>query len=165
MVNVAGKRVLPVLIVLVVVLIDALTKVWVVAALSASSMRLVGDFVELELVRNSGSAFSSFTGYTPILVAFALAVAAYLVREIGRSESRLRLVSLSLILGGATGNLIDRLFRSPGFFRGHVVDFVSVGSFPTFNIADCAITIGVGLLMISTFLKKAPGVHQVDRTN
>ena len=57
-------------------------------------------------------------------------------------------VALSLVLGGALGNLIDRIFRSPGFLRGAVVDFVHVGQFPTFNVADSAITIGAVLIVI-----------------
>jgi len=55
---------------------------------------------------------------------------------------------LSLVLGGALGNLIDRLFRAPGFLKGAVVDFVHVGSFPTFNVADSAITVGALLIVV-----------------
>ncbi len=58
------------------------------------------------------------------------------------------IVGLSLVLGGALGNLVDRLFRSPGFLKGAVVDFVHVGRFPTFNVADSAITIGAVLIVL-----------------
>ena len=61
-------------------------------------------------------------------------------------------VSLALVAGGALGNLIDRLFRAPAFFVGHVVDFISVGSFAIFNVADSAITVGVALFVVSAFL-------------
>ncbi len=57
-------------------------------------------------------------------------------------------IGLSLVLGGALGNLIDRVFRTPGFLKGAVVDFVHVGQFPTFNVADSAITIGAVLIVI-----------------
>ena len=76
------------------------------------------------------------------------AVAYFLVRAVRRTEDTLLVVALSLVLGGALGNLIDRMFRSPGFLRGAVVDFVHVGSFPTFNVADAAITIGAILVIV-----------------
>jgi signal peptidase II len=60
-------------------------------------------------------------------------------------------IALSMVLGGALGNLLDRIFRAPGFLRGHVVDYVSVGSFPSFNVADSAITIGAVLLILDGF--------------
>ena len=68
-----------------------------------------------------------------------------------RARDRLTVVALSLVLGGALGNLTDRIIRSPGFLRGEVVDFVHVGSFPSFNVADSAITIGAILLVIAAF--------------
>jgi signal peptidase II len=67
---------------------------------------------------------------------------------------------LSLLLGGALGNLIDRVFRSPGFFRGAVVDFVHLGSFPTFNIADSAITIGAILVAVWALWERSHEVEQ-----
>jgi len=71
-----------------------------------------------------------------------------LVRAVRRTRDPLMVIGLSLVLGGALGNLIDRLFRSPGFLKGAVVDFVHVGSFPTFNVADAAITIGAVIIVI-----------------
>ena len=59
---------------------------------------------------------------------------------------------MALIAGGALGNVIDRLFRSPGFFFGHVVDYISVGSFAVFNIADACITVGVAVLLAAMLL-------------
>jgi signal peptidase II len=75
-------------------------------------------------------------------------VAYFLVRTVRRTHDTLLVVALSLVLGGALGNLIDRIFRSPGFLRGAVVDFVHVGSFPTFNVADAAITVGAVLVVV-----------------
>ena len=57
-------------------------------------------------------------------------------------------IGLMLVLGGALGNLMDRIFRAPGFMRGHVVDFVAVGWYPVFNVADSCITIGAILLVV-----------------
>ena len=108
----------------------------------------LGDDVSFELTRNTGSAFSLFQAFTPLLALVAVGVAVLLVREVRRSRDTLMIVGLSLVLGGALGNLTDRVFRSPGFLEGAVVDFVHVGRFPTFNIADSAITVGAALIVI-----------------
>jgi signal peptidase II len=134
-------------IVLGVVLVDLLTKIWAVAELTDGPV-VIFDDVGFVLTRNSGGAFSLFQGFTPLLAVVAVLVAYYLVRAVRRTEELLLVVALSLVLGGALGNLVDRLFRTPGFLRGAVVDFVSVGSFPTFNVADAAITTGALLVVV-----------------
>jgi signal peptidase II len=138
-------------IVLGVVLLDQLTKAWVVASLSDGPLSIIGDDVELHLVRNSGGAFSLFTNATLVLALLAIVLCFVIVRVVSRSRDPLTIVALSLVLGGALGNLCDRIARSPGFLRGHVVDYVRVGSFPSFNVADSAITIGAILLIIAAF--------------
>jgi len=135
-------------IVLGVVVADQVTKVWAVRQLADAPVAIVGDDVSFELTRNTGSAFSLFQAFTPMLAFIAIGVAVLLVREVRRSRDTLMIVGLSLVLGGALGNLTDRLFRSPGFLKGAVVDFVHVGRFPTFNVADAAITIGAALIVI-----------------
>ncbi len=146
------------LIVVSIVVIDQLTKIWAVAVLTDGPINVVGDTARFVLARNPGGAFSVFSGagVTPVLAVVAIAVAIYLVRMVGRTDDLLMLVSLSLILGGALGNLIDRLVRSPGFLRGHVIDFVSVSRFPIFNVADSALTIGIVLLLFASFRQPAP---------
>ena len=109
---------------------DQLTKAWAVAGLVDGPASIIGTTVELQLTRNPGGAFSLFQWATPLLALLALVVAIVLARAIARTDDRLMLVSLSLVLGGALGNLCDRFFRSPGFLRGQVVDFVSVGLVP-----------------------------------
>lgn len=131
-----------------VVLADQLSKLWAVRQLADAPVSIIGDDVSFELTRNTGSAFSLFQAFTPLLALVALGVAVLLVREVRRSRDTLMIVGLSLVLGGALGNLTDRVFRSPGFLEGAVVDFVHVGRFPTFNIADSAITIGAALIVI-----------------
>jgi signal peptidase II len=138
-------------IVLGVVLLDQLTKVWVVAALSDAPLSIVGNDVELHLVRNSGGAFSLFTNATLVLALLAIVLSVVLVRAVQRARDGLTVVALSMVLGGALGNLTDRITRSPGFLRGEVVDFVHVGTFPSFNVADSAITIGAILLVLAAF--------------
>lgn len=143
-----GRPVLVTAIVLGVVLADQLSKLWAVRQLAEAPVSIIGDDVSFELTRNTGSAFSLFQAFTPLLALIAVGVAVLLVREVRRSRETLMIVGLSLVLGGALGNLADRVFRSPGFLKGAVVDFVHVGRFPTFNIADSAITIGAALIVI-----------------
>jgi signal peptidase II len=135
-------------IVLGVVVADQLSKLWAVRRLADAPVEIIGADVSFELTRNTGSAFSLFQAFTPMLAVIAVVVAVLLVREVRRSRDTLMIVGLSLVLGGALGNLADRLFRAPGFLKGAVVDFVHVGRFPTFNVADSAITIGAALIVI-----------------
>jgi signal peptidase II len=134
-----------------VVVLDQLTKSWVVATLSDGPLSIIGDDVELHLVRNSGGAFSLFTNATLVLALLAIVLCVVIARVVQRSRDPLTIIALSLVLGGALGNLTDRIVRSPGFLRGHVVDYVRVGSFPSFNVADSCITIGAILLIIAAF--------------
>lgn len=131
-----------------VVAADQLTKVWAVAALADRPVLLVGRTVQLRLTRNPGGAFSLLPGSTALLAVLALLVAAVVVWAWWRSEDRWSRLALGLILGGALGNLADRVFRSPGVLSGAVVDFVKIGWWPTFNLADSAITLGVLAIVV-----------------
>jgi signal peptidase II len=133
-----------------IVAIDQLTKSWAVSALADGPKHVIGDFLVLEVSRNSGSAFSRFQGYTPVLAVLAIVIAVFVARSLRQATDRWMLVGLVLVLGGALGNLCDRLVRSPGFLRGHVVDFVAVGWYPVFNFADSCITIGAIVLIVRT---------------
>lgn len=143
---------------LLALLLDVVTKVSVVAKLPETHppVRLLGGALYLNQARNSGAAFSLGTGFTIILTVVALAVVVVIVRVAGRLHSAGWAIALGLILGGALGNLGDRVFRTPGFGRGHVVDWISVfGKYderwPIFNIADSAIVCGAvlaGLLAV-----------------
>jgi len=132
----------------VVVVLDQLTKIWAVAALSDGPVEVIGTLLQFRLTRNPGGAFSLLTGLTPVLAVLAGAMVVYIVRTTRRTTDVVMAYSLGLVLGGAVGNLVDRLVRSPGFLRGEVVDFIKVPNWPTFNIADCAITVGVILIAI-----------------
>lgn len=137
--------------VVVLVSADQATKAWAVAALSDGPISIVGDTVELHLSRNPGGAFSvfsAFRGVTPVLALMAAIVSVFLWRAAHRATDRWMLAGMVLVLGGALGNLVDRVARSPGFLRGHVVDFVSVGWWPVFNLADSAISVGAVLLLL-----------------
>jgi len=130
----------------VVVAADQLTKTWAVRRLAGGPISIVGSTVELRLARNPGSAFSLFQSFTPLLAALVAVVAVVLVRMLRRTPEPLLVVALSLLLGGAIGNLVDRVARTPGFLHGGVVDFVRVGSWPTFNVADSCVTAGAVLV-------------------
>lgn len=142
---------------LVIVLLDLVTKIIAVAVLEPGvSPSILGGLVHFTLIRNAGAAFSLATGATWVLALIAIGVVVVIIRMAPRLQSTAWAVSLGLVLGGAVGNLIDRIFRSPGFLRGHVVDFVSVFGpnaeyFPIFNVADSAITVG-GITLVVTAL-------------
>ena len=136
-----------------VIVLDLLTKIVMVAWLrDGERVPLVGDLVSFTLVRNPGAAFSLATGMTWVLTLVALAVVVGIVRFARQLRSRGWALALGLVLGGALGNLVDRFFRGPGPLQGHVVDFVSVGWFPVFNVADSAITVGGVLLVLLALL-------------
>ena len=130
-----------------IVAIDQLTKIWAVAALSDGPIHVIGESVEFQLTRNGGGAFSRFQGMTPVLAVGAVIVTFVLARVLQRTTDGVLVVALTLVLGGALGNLVDRFARAPGFLRGHVVDFISVGWWPVFNVADSCVSIGAVLLI------------------
>jgi signal peptidase II len=134
---------------LVALVLDVVSKVLLVANLpeNHAPVRELGGVVYVQQTRNSGAAFSLGTGFTVILTIVAVAVVAVIVRTAGRMRSARWAVALGLILGGALGNLGDRIFRSPGFGSGHVVDWISLFGpdakyWPIFNVADSAIVCG-----------------------
>ncbi|WP_086535005.1 signal peptidase II [Gordonia lacunae] len=138
---------------LVILGLDQLTKTIAVATLDpARPVEIIGDFVTLRLIRNSGAAFSLATGYTWVLSIIALVVVLVIIRYSSRLRSWWWVAGLALVLGGAIGNLMDRIFRAPQPLQGHVVDFVSVGWWPVFNVADSAVVCGAILLVVLSAL-------------
>jgi signal peptidase II len=122
-------------------------------------VEILGGLVYLQLVRNPGAAFSFATGYTWVLTIVAIVVVGVIVRVARRLRSTGWAVALGLVLGGALGNLTDRLFRSPGPLHGHVVDVVSLFApdgrvWPVFNLADSSIVSGGVLLVLLAMLGK-----------
>ena len=145
----SGSRLAAALIVVAVVVLDSATKIWAVHALSDGPVYLVHFSIGFLLARNTGAAFSLVRSATPVLAVLAIGAAVVLARTVVRTSDKLMVVGLSLFLGGALGNLVDRLTRFPGFLRGGVIDFVKVGGWPLFNLADSAITIGAVLVVIA----------------
>jgi signal peptidase II len=148
-----------------VLALDVLTKHLVVTQLEhREPIRLLGGALLLNVSRNSGAAFSFAQGATVLFTAVAVAVIVVIVRTASRLGSRAWAVSLGLLLGGASGNLVDRLFRAPGVGRGAVVDFIDFRVWPVFNIADSAIVVG-GLLAVVLTLRnlELDGTRKPDR--
>lgn len=133
----------------VVLALDIVSKVLAVHLLTPGQpVSIIGDTVTWTLVRNSGAAFSMATGYTWVLTLVATGVVIGIVWMGRRLVSPWWALGLGMILGGALGNLMDRFFRSPGPLRGHVVDFLSIGWWPVFNVADPAVVGGAILLVV-----------------
>ena len=133
-----------------VVVLDQLTKHWALHALDDGPIDLVGS-LRLKLTFNAGAAFSLGGGKTRLIAAVGLVVVAVIVRLGLRAERRLQALGLGVVLGGALGNLVDRAFRTgDGLLGGHVVDFVDLQWWPIFNLADSALWVGIGLLLLSS---------------
>jgi signal peptidase II len=129
---------------------DIATKAIVVAHLRPDQpVHLIGNVLTLWLTRNPGAAFSVGTGETIVFTVIAFVVVVYIARTARRLYSVGWAIALGLLLGGAMGNLGDRIFRAPGLFRGYVVDWIGVVPryYPIFNLADSAIVCG-GILTV-----------------
>jgi signal peptidase II len=128
---------------------DAITKALVVEHLrEGQPVHVLGNVLMLNLLRNPGAAFSVGTGDTIVFTAIAAIVVVYIARTARNLRSMGWAITLGLLLGGALGNLSDRIFRAPGFLRGNVVDWIEVTRYwPVFNLADSAIVCG-GILTV-----------------
>lgn len=142
----------PVLLAMVVVVVDQWTKHWAVTVLGADREIEVFWTLQFNLAFNSGMAFSRGEGFGPVIAVAATAVIVWLLISLRTESSRLSTVGMGLVIGGAAGNLIDRLFRGEAWLRGAVVDFIDFQWFPIFNIADMAINVGAGVLILNTIL-------------
>ncbi|MDM8085843.1 signal peptidase II [Cellulomonas cellasea] len=152
----AGRRrrllLLLVLLTVGVLVLDQGTKAWVLVTLvEGERVPVLGDLLSLRLLFNPGAALSIAEGMTWILTIIATAVVVYVVRASRRIGSTTWAIALGLLLGGAIGNLGDRIFRAPGFARGHVVDFIAYGDLFVGNVADIAIVVAAGLIMLLAF--------------
>ncbi|MEU0489683.1 signal peptidase II [Nocardiopsis sp. NPDC006139] len=150
-----GRRrryLLLVLVALAAIGVDLLTKEWVLAAFQEGErLDVIGEIVQFTLVYNTGAAFSMGTDHTWVFTTIA-SVVVLVIAYIGlRVRSVWWAVTLGLMMGGAAGNLVDRIFREPEPFHGAVVDFIKVMDFPVFNIADSCVVVGACLVVLLTF--------------
>ncbi|HZB40709.1 MAG TPA: signal peptidase II [Ilumatobacter sp.] len=134
-----------------VVVVDQLTKWWAVRTLDDRDIDIFWT-LRMHLSYNTGMAFSRGQDWGPLIGVLALVIVVVLLLSVKRTASRLSEVTVGLIVGGALGNIIDRLVRDPGWLRGGVVDFIDFQWFPIFNVADMAITIGGALLILTSYL-------------
>ena len=133
-----------------IVVADQATKHWALNRLSsARTIDLIGS-LRFNLAFNKGMAFSQATGAGPIIGALAFVVIIVIVLWLRRNAQGLAVVAAGLIVGGATGNLIDRLLRGDAWLRGAVVDFIDLQWWPIFNIADAAISTGAVLMIVAS---------------
>ncbi len=133
-----------------VLVADQLTKWWAVNALADGPIEVLGP-LQLRLVRNLGSAFGLLPGaIAPFIAIAAVVVVVVLLRASRTLEGWGGPVAVGLVLGGAVGNLVDRVFRqdTPGPLGGAVIDFVDLGWWPVFNVADAAIVVGAAVLVL-----------------
>ncbi|MEU9316496.1 signal peptidase II [Streptomyces sp. NPDC048295] len=149
-----GRRKLMVLFVVAVFayLLDLISKMIVVAKLEHHEpIELIGDWLQLSAIRNAGAAFGIGEAFTIIFTCIAATVIVVIARLARKLYSLPWAIALGLLLGGALGNLTDRIFRAPGTFQGAVVDFIAPAHFAVFNLADSAIVCGGILIVILSF--------------
>lgn len=130
--------------------LDLATKMLAVELLDpVNPVRLLGGLVTLRLIRNPGAAFSMGEGVTPLFSVLAVIAIAVVVGWLApRVRVRSWAVATGLLVAGITGNLVDRVFRAPGFLHGHVVDFIQLPYFAIFNVADMCLTAAAGLIIV-----------------
>lgn len=136
--------------------VDQTAKILAVRELTGREpVEVAGTFLQLRLLRNAGAAFSTGESLTPLITVVALIAAVVAVFVTRRARHRGWALGLGLLLAGVTGNLVDRIFRDPGPFRGRVVDFLALPNWPVFNVADIWIDTA-GAIFVLLLLR---GVH------
>jgi len=146
---------------------DVISKAIVVAQMADHApIRLLGGLLTITLTRNGGAAFSIGTSMTIVFTAIAVGVIVYILRAARNLRSIGWAITLGLLLGGATGNLLDRIFRAPGPFQGHVVDWIQLPDWPVFNLADSSI-VCAGVLVVLLALRgiRLDGTRPIPEAN
>ena len=158
-----GQRRIPslsLLVAAVVVGLDQLSKHWAVSQLNDGHTVHVLWTLQFNLAFNSGMAFGGGQGLGPLIGFIAVVVVVFLLLSLRQASGKLSVVAIGLIVGGAMGNIVDRLFREDAWLHGRVVDFIDFQWFPIFNIADMCVNVGGGLLIVS-YLFFQPKVDHV----
>ncbi len=160
-VTLVGASRLSLLISAVVVLLDQVSKAWALRDLADGRIIDVIWTMRFNLTYNRGMAFSRGTGMGPIIGVIGLVVVVLLLLSLRRANNGLTRVATGLIIGGAVGNILDRLFRGSGWMRGAVIDFIDFQWWPVFNVADMAIMIGAATMMVA-MLKYNSQINRTD---
>lgn len=140
----------PKLIIAAVVIADQASKNWALNSLSDGRTIDLVWTLRFNLVFNSGMAFSQGQGLGRLIGLLAIGVAVWLWFSLRKATSRLSVIGTSMLIGGALGNVVDRMFRGEKWLAGAVVDFIDLQWFPVFNIADSAVTVGAALLIFAS---------------
>ncbi|WP_026532408.1 signal peptidase II [Arthrobacter sp. H41] len=147
----AMYRIVALLCAAVAYVFDQLTKLWVVGTMTEGQITpVLPPLLNWHFIRNPGAAFSIGTEITWVFTIVMVLVSIAIITQIPKIASRGWAAALGLVLGGALGNLTDRLVREPSFAQGHVVDFIALPNFAIFNIADSAVVSGVVLICVLT---------------
>lgn len=150
----SARRIAYLPIALVVIALDQATKFWAEAELvGRGSVPVIGELLQFRLAYNDAAAFSLGVGATWILTTISLVASIALTYYGAKAKTFTWTIIAGLALGGAAGNLIDRAFKAPAFFNGHVVDFLQIPfNFPIFNLADTFLVTAVALAILRTLL-------------
>ncbi len=140
----------PKLIIVAIVIADQATKNWALNSLSDGRTIDLVWTLRFNLVFNSGMAFSQGQGMGRLIGLLAIGVAVWLWLSLKKATTSLSLVGTAMLIGGALGNVVDRLFRGEKWLAGSVIDFIDLQWFPVFNIADSAVTLGAAMLITSS---------------
>lgn len=141
----------------VVIAVDQLTKTWAVNALAGGRRIHLIWTLQFNLTYNSGMAFSKGAGFGPLIGALAVIVVIGLVVSLRRVSNTMTLLATGLIIGGALGNIIDRLLRGDGWFHGSVIDFIDLQWWPVFNVADMCVMIGAAMMIFGVSRSQRQG--------
>ena len=147
----SGSIVMSLAIAALVVAVDQLTKDWALGRLADGDVIHVIWTLQFNLAFNTGMAFGRAQGFGPLIAVIATVVVVWLLVSLRRASSALSTVAIGSVVGGAVGNLADRVFRADGVLDGSVVDFIDFQWFPIFNVADVAINVG-GILLVIGYL-------------
>jgi signal peptidase II len=149
------------LVAVVIIVLDQLSKAWALRDLADGHIIHVIWTLQFNLTYNRGMAFSRGTGLGPVIGVMALVVVVMLLLSLRRADNSLTRLATGLIIGGAVGNILDRLFRGSGWMRGAVIDFIDFQWWPVFNIADMAIMIGAATMIVA-MLKYNSQIQRTD---
>jgi signal peptidase II len=145
----------------VIAVLDQMSKAWALRDLADGRVIHVIWTLQFNLTYNRGMAFSRGTGVGPIIGVIGLVVVVMLLLSLRRADNVLTRLATGLIIGGAMGNILDRLFRDSGWMRGAVIDFVDFQWWPVFNVADMAIMIGAATMIVAMLKYNS----QIERTD
>lgn len=134
-----------------IVAVDLVTKRYAALTFAGNTVEVIPGFLSFTFVENPGAAFSLFSDAGPVMGVLAIIVTGFVLWSLRVERPALEVVALGLVLGGAIGNLADRIFRGDGFLDGKVIDWIDLWWIPTFNVADMSVTFAVALLLIGAW--------------